>query len=202
VGRDVLINTSRVPSWRDLSGRARWSLVLNNGIVTVATAVVILAVGIPCLVSGWLFPELLGTLAVLTAAGVAAYGLYLIGRRVVRGRPALRYVVTTDGFESTFGDQASEHRFDEFVRAEPTERGWLLHREKGRPWLMVKVAFGPREDQQLRQVLAEHGLLDGWAGGEPASAGPAAGPADPAAGSARAEAGEGEELGPGAGVVA
>jgi hypothetical protein len=103
---------------------------------------------------------MLGTVAVLAAAALAAYALLLVGRRIVRGRPALRYTVTADGFETTFGQETSAFRFDEFVRAERTDKGWLLHRAQGRPWLMARLAFGPREEEQLRQVFAARGLLN------------------------------------------
>ena len=157
---DVLIYTSRVPGWRQMPGRARWLLVRRNGIVTLLAAGALLAVAVPCLVSGWLVPELLGTVGVPAAGAVASYGVFLVGRRIVRGRPALSYVVTAKGFETSFGDQTQRFRFDEFVRAEWTPSGWLLHRAEGRPWLMVRMAFGPRDEEKLRQILTANGLLD------------------------------------------
>jgi hypothetical protein len=159
VSDGVLICTSRVPGWRQLPGRARWSLVRRNGIVVLLAAGGLFAVAVPCLVSGWLVPELLGTVGVLAAGAVAIYGVFLIGRRIVRGRPALTYLVTANDFETSFGEQTRRFRFDEFVRAEWTPNGWLLHRAGARPWLMVRRAFGPRDAEKLREILTAHGLL-------------------------------------------
>jgi hypothetical protein len=159
MSEDVLIYTSRVPSWRQVPGRARWSLLRRNGIVALFTAGGLLAIAIPCLVSGWLVPELLGTVGVPAAGAVASYGLFLVGMRIVRGRPALRYVVTGNGFEASFGEQTWRFRFDEFVSAEWTPNGWQLHRAEGRPWLMMRMAFGPRDEEKLRQILTANGLL-------------------------------------------
>jgi hypothetical protein len=175
VSDDVLIYTSRVPRWRQVPGRDRWSLLCRNGIVTLLAAGALLAVAIPCLVSGWLVPEMLGTVGVPAAGAVASYGIFLVGRRIVRGRPALNYVVTANGFETSFGEQTRRFRFDEFIRAEWTPNGWLLHRADGRPWLMARLAFGPRDEEKLRQILTAHGLLGGAA--DPAAA-PATAPTD------------------------
>jgi hypothetical protein len=159
VSDEVLIYTSRVPRWRQVPGRDRWSLLRHNGIVTLLAAGALLAVAVPCLVSGWLVPEMLGTVGVPAAGIVALYGMFLVGRRIVHGRPALSYVVTASGFETSFGEQTRRFRFDEFVRAEWTSRGWLLHRAEGKPWLMMRLAFGPRDEERLRQILTARGLL-------------------------------------------
>jgi len=170
VSDEVLIYTSRVPGWRQVPGRARWALLRRNGILTVLAAGVLFAVAMQCLISGWLVPELLGTIGVPAAGAVAAYGLFLVGRQIVRGRPALIYVVTANGFETSFGEETRRFRFDEFVRAEWTSNGWLLHRAEGRPWLMVRRSFGRRDEETLRQILTAQGLLGDAADPSPAPA--------------------------------
>jgi hypothetical protein len=179
VSDDVLIYTSRVPGWRQVPGQARWLLLRRNGIVTLLAAGVLLAVAVPCLVSGWLVPEMLGTVGVPAAGAVASYGMFLVGRRIVRGRPALTYVVTAKGFETSFGEQTQRFRFDEFVRAESTPKGWLLHRVEGRPWLMARMAFGPRDEEKLRQILTARGLLGDAADPVPGGSGAPATTDDP-----------------------